>query len=326
MFVPKNIQVSKALTVVETLSLKQNWFPTREEFISTIALEEYAAGLKALGIPYNDILATISLMHVLLVFRNAGMPTFVIKSDLLQLLLETDLPNLSVALLRLPFEGICIEVPRETFAPPAEDTQQIFVSKCPNDKLRIVFCTKDRTNFITMDLQDKEEITIVQAVAITKEKAKAEVLPKEFGEDLKKGCIYEDYYDADVFVFTVNALLYISSQDADIVEDKSHVHKLHQQLQGLKGGHKRKKLEEQLHKEKQHKIYICGANIRASKEYIASLSKESRQLTVRFRVRGHWRNQACGPKLSEHKLIWIQPYWKGPTYAELLERNYIVKR
>jgi hypothetical protein len=28
-------------------------------------------------------------------------------------------------------------------------------------------------------------------------------------------------------------------------------------------------------------------------------------------VRGFWREQACGPNYSEHKEIWIEPFWRG---------------
>lgn len=28
-------------------------------------------------------------------------------------------------------------------------------------------------------------------------------------------------------------------------------------------------------------------------------------------VRGFWRNQACGPNLSERKEVWIEPFWRG---------------
>jgi hypothetical protein len=28
-------------------------------------------------------------------------------------------------------------------------------------------------------------------------------------------------------------------------------------------------------------------------------------------VRGFWRDQACGPKFSEHKETWIEPFWRG---------------
>jgi hypothetical protein len=33
---------------------------------------------------------------------------------------------------------------------------------------------------------------------------------------------------------------------------------------------------------------------------------------VRWLVRGHWRNQACGPGLGLRERIWIAPHWKGP--------------
>lgn len=42
-----------------------------------------------------------------------------------------------------------------------------------------------------------------------------------------------------------------------------------------------------------------------------------RRLTVRHLVRGHWRNQAHGPEHAEHRLIYIAPYIKGPSWAPL---------
>ena len=35
-------------------------------------------------------------------------------------------------------------------------------------------------------------------------------------------------------------------------------------------------------------------------------------LTVRVRVQGHWKRQPHGPGKAERKIIWIQPYWRGP--------------
>jgi hypothetical protein len=32
---------------------------------------------------------------------------------------------------------------------------------------------------------------------------------------------------------------------------------------------------------------------------------------LRHLVRGHWRNQACGPAHTERNLLWIQPHWRG---------------
>ncbi|MHC9556088.1 hypothetical protein ACQQ68_10970 [Corynebacterium diphtheriae] len=40
-----------------------------------------------------------------------------------------------------------------------------------------------------------------------------------------------------------------------------------------------------------------------------------RHLSVRFMVRGHWRQQACGPKHGQRKPLFIQPFMKGPDDA-----------
>ncbi len=36
------------------------------------------------------------------------------------------------------------------------------------------------------------------------------------------------------------------------------------------------------------------------------------KLLYKTTVRGHWRHQACGPRLSRHRLIWIRPHTRGP--------------
>lgn len=43
-----------------------------------------------------------------------------------------------------------------------------------------------------------------------------------------------------------------------------------------------------------------------------------RKLTHRHIVRGHWRQQACGPNNSERRPVWIPSYIKGPEGAELV--------
>jgi hypothetical protein len=42
------------------------------------------------------------------------------------------------------------------------------------------------------------------------------------------------------------------------------------------------------------------------------------QLSHQVWVRGHWRHQAYGPGLREHRVTWIKPHVKGPAYADAL--------
>lgn len=53
-------------------------------------------------------------------------------------------------------------------------------------------------------------------------------------------------------------------------------------------------------------------------------SESGRKLTHRHIVRGHWRQQACGPHLSERKPVWIPSYIKGPEGAELIRSEKVM--
>lgn len=50
---------------------------------------------------------------------------------------------------------------------------------------------------------------------------------------------------------------------------------------------------------------------------------EGRSMLSRFMVRGHWRHPQKG--WTDQKLRWIEPYWKGPDIATVIERAYKLK-
>jgi hypothetical protein len=50
---------------------------------------------------------------------------------------------------------------------------------------------------------------------------------------------------------------------------------------------------------------------------------EGRSLFARFMVRGHWRRPA--KTWTEQRLRWIEPYWKGPDMAAVIEKAYRLK-
>jgi hypothetical protein len=61
--------------------------------------------------------------------------------------------------------------------------------------------------------------------------------------------------------------------------------------------------------------FIVGTPVKINhtkvvRDYLSGVS--DRVYTARWLVRGHWRNQACGPARSERKHIFIEPHWKGP--------------
>jgi hypothetical protein len=50
---------------------------------------------------------------------------------------------------------------------------------------------------------------------------------------------------------------------------------------------------------------------------------QGRDLMARFMVRGHWRRPAKGWR--DQSLRWIEPYWKGPDMAAIIEKAYRLK-
>lgn len=77
--------------------------------------------------------------------------------------------------------------------------------------------------------------------------------------------------------------------------------------------------------------WILGRNVKISPELSAAVretiingnSKHAAiKISIRFIVRGHFRNQAHGPNHALHKLIWIEPFMKGPDGAEAWAHIY----
>jgi hypothetical protein len=81
-------------------------------------------------------------------------------------------------------------------------------------------------------------------------------------------------------------------------------------------------------------LYELGADVSIDRDLrdaarIASSSGSDPQrwiLQKRFIVRGHWKQQAHGPGRTERKLIFVEPYWKGPADSPVLARAYVDKR
>lgn len=102
----------------------------------------------------------------------------------------------------------------------------------------------------------------------------------------------------------VNGLCYLSAYRADILTkypDDAPQEDLHR-LSEAKTRKARREAESGLREQGFTKIHYCAQQIRNS---IAG-QPAGREVSPHWR-RGHWRNQACGPGLSGHRLVWIMP-------------------
>lgn len=60
-------------------------------------------------------------------------------------------------------------------------------------------------------------------------------------------------------------------------------------------------------------------------DYQRSPTASGRQLSSRHIVRGHWKLQPYGYRQAARKLVWVEPYVRGPQLSELLNRPRLVR-
>jgi hypothetical protein len=130
----------------------------------------------------------------------------------------------------------------------------------------------------------------------------------------------------------INSCLYLVSKDADIGDHMSERDRCREKIKDPEASKKEKHLARQAMQVAAQTPYRdVGRNI-AQTRFSSSYnegdgSKQSGhgKLTKKFMVRGHYRNQAHGPAMSLRRLIFVEPFEKGPDAAELISRTYDVQ-
>ena len=119
--------------------------------------------------------------------------------------------------------------------------------------------------------------------------------------------------------FIVNLVMYVNSQSADVKRRNNQV------KPRIKGSKKQKKKCAPITLNEE---YVAGTNVKLSRESREAMIQGASgwNITYSFLVRGHWRNQACGPGRSLRRRRWIEPYIKGKDLASrVLSHSYTDK-
>ena len=74
--------------------------------------------------------------------------------------------------------------------------------------------------------------------------------------------------------------------------------------------------------------YVVGRPLKhdvreAVRAYVEE-GREHRHLNVQTLVAGHWRSQAYGEDRLLRKRIWVEPYWRGPEDAPIVQRPHVL--
>lgn len=251
-------------------------------------------------------------------YIQAGKKDFYIYEDLVPMLRDTDLPDILTTEIKFPFEAFSLVFKQGAIRGRGEKMDHIFVS-CPDGKTM--------SGFLASDNADAVPIFMANLLPATTLAEFADSYP-EIAPGSAKKPLTQSARDAMHLVF--NLLIYINCENADVQRDMDEVYRLRKKLSefsGPKKTRKQKVLEQQYAKAKKRYVYLVGKGIHADVAYgVRAVSEEGRKVLKRFRVRGHFRNQPCGPGRSLVKRRWIKPYWKGPDLAELINSGYVVKK
>lgn len=263
---------------------------------------------------------------------------FRFDNNLTEMLIRTDLYDVSASLIKLPFEIIYITVPRHLFPIELPDEKPQYVegiyvidSTPPPDA---GYSEQYRLLNVSAVLQPIDEKLCNTEFGVTPEYSIQTLgLPflddKDIFTQMRNFCILDigkrDIMMERLFSFVINAILYLNSDKAIIELIESEF----ADTSTLRSQRKKQKMEKQNRNLSKIPHYYVGRFIAIDNKFKEIIKKEqaegTRQCHSQWIVRGHWRNQVCGPNLSERKLIWIQPYFKGNPEKEIINKEYTVK-
>jgi len=256
-----------------------------------------------------------------------------IHDNLCRRFVATNIKSVPTELIRLPFPAFKILVPANvlkytTFEKKEVWIRELIVIKYQEkgegySRLMVLHRAFDDIGFFNVDLNEAEvhdcvEGTVSKFKEISDELNRIQKCKDQFGP------VQQDEM-RDIFEFSLKCILYITGADSDIrwVDETPE---LENQLKRAKTKGNMKKIQRKLDKAK--KMYLVGHKIILSREekmMYDNIKKGLWKVSFRFIVQGHWRNQAYGPSRKSRKLIFIEPHWRGPTYAEVINSEHIVK-
>ena len=124
----------------------------------------------------------------------------------------------------------------------------------------------------------------------------------------------------------INAILYATSAGVTPVTMESPIADLRRKKNKLgksKQGKMMGRITEMKGRFSEEKVFYLPGKITISQlKHYREMEKthDGRTIMKRFMVRGHWRR--ANPSWKDQALRWIEPYWKGPEMAAVIEKEY----
>lgn len=272
----------------------------------------------------------------ILCHEKAGKKVYEVSPGLAAQLADTELHGLVAEDVRLPYEAMCLAI-------PSEAGLRIWNEHTGWHPIEAIYIVEDVSHHIIPDAATRcwrflvsgrsknqnpfddallyfafpfpEGVRVDDIIKSTHERIRTIDVAK--GEEV--GPMIDEW--VKVFRWVMNAIIYATWPDAErehVLANKEARH-LWERIHKLPKGNKtRTKLLKTYNELDPRRRVLLGKTItyisrdQAAKEDHERHTGTGRPLFLRVRVQGHWKKQFHGPKRSLRKLIWIQPYWKGP--------------
>jgi len=269
----------------------------------------------------------------------SGDKQYDIHPNLVRRLMDSNIKSVPTEFLRLPFNAIRINIEKEhlfffTSTGDQQSVHHFIVAHTPDENgdpcIRVLMRSADINSpngdisFFRIILNhpnvDECVKASISAMDVTMRENFGKVTAVELQQDERDSLVA-------TFTFVTKAVLYINGANADVYWNQEANHdQIRSQLLRVQDAGKRRKLAQQLSKRKGS--YLVGHKIiisREEHEYHENVKKGLWKVGYRFVVQGHFRNQPCGTGNLERKIIFINPFYKGPEYAETINSQHSVK-
>lgn len=236
----------------------------------------------------------INGMQVVHGFAISGKNRYMLTEELIGMLASTDYNSIPCKFLKCPHEYYSIDLSNSEWIIGPDKILEVLIRRVENG-LIIVPCTKDSFHISLFFRWDEEGND--NALQFIKEH-----------EDKNK---YPNNADLHNLVrFVVSIILYINTgiDEAPVIKPKPKLFKTDTSIP----------------------VCMLGTVISLNKgKYGISKGMSTHEIKVlKWPVRGHFRQQACGKNHKEHKIVWIEPFFKGSErHAQITAKphNYSVQ-
>lgn len=323
---------------VRSLHLPREWLSLIGSPQFDTVLEEAIQSAKELQVAEQTLLCEY---FASVNFELSGRKVFYFDGKLVDKLLVTvaDAPS---ELLRLPFPScfLVLEYPpllqlfgRATKANEVNGETPLSVSVTETEQadgrhLTFFLSRMDHRNFAHSACVKRS--WLVGQGRTVEEALSTEWAPASTAADEDERFFRDDF--AVLFRCLANGLLYLSSRSADIVFRESPLFAELVRLKGAVGrGRQVAKSKARLQRSEYSRLsYVhVGGSIPVTPFrpffHTANFKELRRIHLARSLVRGHWRLQPHGKASTLRKLIFIEPYWRGPDFGEKVSKAYEVK-